>query len=303
VDQDHDGSSETASDEPQRTVRALQALEQTMQFIIPKRIIQTGKTAHQPLRNRAMVANLRLLNPDYQYLFFDNQQVESFIDQQFPQYRAVFDSFRFPIQRYDFFRYLAVYHHGGFYFDLDVLLASDLSGLLESGCVFPFEGLTFSHFLRQHHKMDWQIGNYAFGAAAGHPFLKAIIENCVRAQKDPAWVKPMMRGMPLLSRPEFFVLNTTGPGLISRTLAENPELAEAVTVLFPDDVCDVTQWNRFGDIGIHLMDGSWRVKMGRIRRRLALNWEEWQLQKLLKQSASLGKSRRHARRTDSCSEI
>jgi hypothetical protein len=266
-----------------------------MQFIIPKRIIQTGKTAQQPLRNRAMVANLRLLHPDYQYLFFDNQQVESFIDQQFPQYRAVFDSFRFLIQRYDFFRYLAVYHHGGFYFDLDVLLASDLSGLLESGCVFPFEGLTFSHFLRHHHKMDWQIGNYAFGAAAGHPFLKAIIENCVRAQKDPAWVKPMMRGMPLLSRPEFFVLNTTGPGLISRTLAENPELAEAVTVLFPDDVCDVTQWNRFGDIGIHLMDGSWRVKMGRIRRRLALNWEEWQLQKLLKQSASLGKSRRHAR--------
>jgi hypothetical protein len=249
-----------------------------------------------------MMSNLRLLNPDYEYAFFDDQQVKQFIDGEFPKYRTVFDSFQFPIQRFDFFRYLAVYRQGGFYFDLDVLLASGLSGLLDSGCVFPFEGLTYSHFLRTQHEMDWQIGNYAFGAAAGHPFLGAIIENCVRAQKEPAWVKPMMRGMPFLSKPEFFVLNTTGPGLISRTLAENPELAKTVSVLFPDDVCDVNQWNRFGDLGIHLMEGSWRLKMGRVRRRLAQHWEERKLKGLLKQSASLGKVRHHVTRVDSCPE-
>ncbi len=173
-----------------------------MECEIPKRIIQTGKHVNQPLRNRAMMANLRLLNPDYEYLFFDEKRVRSFIDQEFSQYRTVFDSFQFPIQRYDFFRYLAVYRHGGFYFDLDVILASDLSSLLESGCVFPFEGLTLSDFLRNQHKMDWEIGNYAFGAAAGHPFLEAVIENCVRAQKDPSWVKPMMRGLPYFLRAE-----------------------------------------------------------------------------------------------------
>jgi inositol phosphorylceramide mannosyltransferase catalytic subunit len=270
-----------------------------MQFQIPKRIIQTGKTVHQGLRNRAMMSNLRLLHPDYDYLFFDDRRVENFIDEEFPQYRAVFDSFRFPIQRYDFFRYLAVYRHGGFYFDLDVLLASGLSGLLDSGCVFPFEGLTFSHYLRSRYKMDWEIGNYAFGAAPGHPFLEKVIENCVKAREDPAWVKPMMRGMPLLSRAEYFVLNTTGPGLVSRTLAENPKLANSVTVLFPDDVCDVSQWNRFGDLGIHLMEGSWRLKMGRVRRRLALNLEAWRLQGILKQSASLGRARHNVRGADS----
>lgn len=238
-----------------------------------------------------MMSNIRLFNPDYEYVFFDDEHVQKFINQEFPRYRVVFESFRFPIQRIDFFRYLAVYHHGGFYFDLDVLLAAGLSSLLESGCVFPFEGLTYSRFLRTHHKMDWEIGNYAFGAAPRHPFLEAIIENCVRAHKDPAWVKPMMRGMPLLSRQEFFVLNTTGPGLISRTLAENPELAKTVTVLFPDDVCDFSNWNRFGELGIHLMDGSWRANMGRVRRRLALNWESWKLGRLVKESVSLGKLR------------
>lgn len=264
-----------------------------MQYRIPKRIIQTGKQVQQSLRNRAMMSNLKLLNADYEYLFFDDARVEAFLAQEFPQYRAVFDSFQFPIQRYDFFRYLAVYHYGGFYFDLDVMLASGLSGLLESGCVFPFEGLTLSLFLRKHHAMDWEMGNYAFGAAAGHPFLEAVIENCVKAQKDPEWVTPMMRGSPAMFRDEFIVLNTTGPGLLSRTLAENPDLANTVTILFPDDVCDSASWNRFGDLGIHFMEGSWRERSGFLRRRLAQYWELWTMRGLLQQSRKLGKTRSH----------
>jgi hypothetical protein len=265
-----------------------------MQHLIAKRIIQTGRFVHQPLRNRAMMANIRLLNPDYEYLFFDEERVQAFIHQEFPQYGEVFESFRFPIQRYDFFRYLAVYRHGGFYFDLDILLASGISDLLRFGCVFPFEGLTFSHLLRNRHKMDWEIGNYAFGAAAGHPFLEAIIANCVRGQKDPGWVRPMMRGAPFLSRSECFVLNSTGPGLVSRTLAENPELAKTVEILFPDDVCDESKWNRFGEFGIHFMQGSWRARRGYLLNRLALHWENVKLQGLLKGSRRLGKTRRRS---------
>jgi hypothetical protein len=262
-----------------------------VQHHIPKRIIQTGKNAQQPLRTRAMVCNLRLLNPDYEYLFFDNYQVGRFIDSEFPQYRKVFDSFQFSIQRYDFFRYLAVYRHGGFYFDLDVMLASGLSSLLECSCVFPFEGLTLSRFLRDNRNIDWEIGNYAFGAAPGHLFLEAVIENCVRAQREPGWVKPMLRGFPLLFRSESLILNTTGPGLLSRTFVENPELAKTVTVLFPDDVCDPANWNRFGDLGIHFMEGSWRMRGGRAHRRLAQHWENWKLRGLLKQSLRMGRTR------------
>lgn len=267
-----------------------------MQNQIPKRIIQTGKRVQQSLLTQAVMSNIRLLNPDYEYLFFDDERVDSFIGSEFPQYRAVFDSFQFPIQRFDFFRYLAVYRYGGFYFDLDVLLASNLSGLLERGCVFPFEGITFSHFLRTHLGMDWLIGNYAFGAAPGHPFLEAIIENCVRGQKSPDWVKPMMRGSPFFISDEYFVLNSTGPGLASRTLAENPELAKMVTVLFPDDVCDMRYWNCFGDLGIHLMDSSWRLKRNRLREKLTEYGRRWLRQRLLKQSRTLGKTRNHVPR-------
>jgi hypothetical protein len=273
-----------------------------MQYRIPKRIIQTGNQVHQPLRNRAMMTNIRLLNPDYEHVFFDEERRQAFIDQEFPQYRTVYDSFQFPIQRYDFFRYLAVYCYGGFYFDLDVLLASGLSDLLEFGCVFPFEAITVSHFMRVDLGMDWQIGNYAFGAAPGHPFLEAIIENCVRGQKDPKWVKPMMRGSPPLLDDEFFVVNSTGPGLVSRTLAENAELAKTVKVLFPDDVSDVRNWNSFGEWGVHISDASWRPKRNFVRRKFAGYCWNWIQYKNVKRSLRLGKSRHHPRGCPACAE-
>src|SRR5690242_3234613 len=127
---------------------------------IPKRIIQTNKSLDLPLLEKAAVANIRLLNPDFEYLFFDDKQVEDFIAKEFPEYRTVFDSFPIPVQKYDFFRYLAIYRLGGFYFDMDVFLASNLSGLVGCGCVFPFEALTINTFLRDEYNMDWEIGNY-----------------------------------------------------------------------------------------------------------------------------------------------
>jgi inositol phosphorylceramide mannosyltransferase catalytic subunit len=242
---------------------------------IPKRLIQTAKTANVPLVTQAMMANVRLLNPDFEFLFLDDAQVEEFITTEFPQYRTVFDSFQFAIQKYDFFRYLAVYHYGGFYFDTDVLLASNLTPLLKHSCVFPFEALTVSRHLRVDLGMDWIMGNYAFGSAPGHPFLKAVIDNCVRGQLEPKWVRPMMQGSPPFLDDEFFVLNSSGPGLVSRTFAENPDLAKTVTLLLPNDKSDLDNWNRFGGFGVHLCAASWRPKQHFIRRRIAGHCWNW----------------------------
>jgi len=260
---------------------------------IPRRIIHVwGGGEHDlSLRSKAAVANVRLLNPDFEYLFFDDKRIEDFVNQHFPQYRSIFDSFRFPIQRYDFFRYLAVYHFGGFYLDLDVFLASSLSDLLVFNCVFPFEELTINMFLRREYGMDWEIANYAFGATARHPFIRAIIENCVRAQEDPEWVQPMMRSIPRMFRKEYYVLYTTGPGLVTRTLAEYPDAATQVKVLFPENVCDSTNWHRFGSYGVHLQDGTWRKRKSFFRRRSIRAWWWWIGKKGLKESLKLGGSR------------
>ena len=258
---------------------------------IPRQIIQTGKSRVLAGAAKAAAANLALLHPDWSFIFFDDTDVRKFIAQEFPEYESVFDAFPRNIQRYDFFRYLAVYRLGGFYFDLDVFLWQSLESLLEHDSVFTFEELTVNRHLREQHRMDWELGNYAFGAKAGSPFLKAVIENCVRAQRDPSWVAPMMRGIPRLFRTDLAVLNTTGPGLVTRTFAENPDLAREVKVLFPDDVCDQEQWHHFGTYGVHLMEGSWRDRGGFIRRRLACLWEDRLKRRLMPESIRLGKTR------------
>ena len=259
--------------------------------MIPRRLIQTGKSRSLSPLARAAVTNLKLLHPDWEYTFFDDEDVRRFIHAEYPGYRAVFDGFRHLIQRFDFFRYLAVHRHGGFYFDLDVFLYKDLSELLDKQCVFPFEEITINPMLRGRYGLDWEIGNYGFGVAPAHPFLEAIIENCVRAQRDPNWLNPMLAGIPRILRSEYYVLNTTGPGLLSRTLAENPDIAQLVTVLFPDDVCDTANWHKFGTFGLHLMNGSWRPKAGYLYRRLAGWWELRLRRRLLRQSARLGPRR------------
>lgn len=236
--------------------------------MIPKRVIQTDKTDALPLRARAAVANIRLLNPDFDYVFYDDAAVEDFVRTHYPEYVELFHSFPVPIQRYDFFRYLAIHKHGGFYFDVDVFLAAGLEPLLIKGCVFPFERLTWSEYLRRRHGMYIEIGNYAFGAAPGHPFIEAVIHNCVRASRDEAWRDEVFQGLPRILRRELFVIYTTGPGLVSRTLAEYGNRDAPVEVLYDGDICDKASWNQFGRFGVHLMQSSWRKGLGSWRRRI-----------------------------------
>lgn len=269
----------------------LSCFQSSVSMTIPGRIIQTGKTRDLTPTAKASATNLKLLHPEWEHVYFDDADVQRFIGVEFPQYQAVFDQFPYKIQKFDFFRYLAVYRHGGFYFDLDVFLSEKLDPLLQHRCVFPFEEITLNRHLRTQYGLDWEIGNYGFGAVAGDTFLEAVIENCVRAQKDRDWVRPMLKGIPRMFLNEFEVLNTTGPGLLSRTLAENRAAAQSVTVLFPSDVCNDAHWHQFGAFGIHLMEGSWRSKGNFLWRRLANLWESRARNQVLKESRARGPKR------------
>jgi len=260
-------------------------------IMVPKLIIQTGPP-DLPLLLKSAMTTVRLLNPDFEYRFFDDTMIEDFFKTYFPEHYDDYRSFRYRIQRYDFFRYLALYRFGGFYLDLDMFLVKSLAPLLDFPCTFAFEELSSVHFLRQRYGMDWQLGNYAFAAEPGHPFLGAIIENCLRAQKDPVWVKPMMQWLPPTVRTDFYILNTSGPGLVSRTFAENPQLVKDVNVLFPPDVCDRASWHQFGSFGVHHMAGSWRSSQRFLALRITRIWEYWTLKRILDEGRTRGSSRR-----------
>ena len=98
----------------------------------------------------------------------------------------------------------------------------------------------------------------------------------------------MLESIPKPFRGQFVAPITTGPGSVTRALAENPDLHPTVAVLFPDDVCDDQGWHRFGDYGIHLMQASWRNSDGFLRTRIARVWERRRRGGLLAQSKRLG---------------
>lgn len=227
---------------------------------IPKRIIQKGRGRGDTPLHRAVEANLRSLNPDYEYLFFDNDSADAFVSVNFPEHLPLMRSFPEQIQKWDFFRYLAVLHYGGFYFDTDFLLSEPLDDLLNLGCVFTFEKIAINRFLLERFGLTWELANYAFGASPQHPFLAAIVSNCVRASKDAAWVNDMVSKLPWIFQKEARVLCSTGPGLVTRTYAEDPLLANTVHVLSPGKIYDNTSWFQFGSKGVHLMESSWRKK-------------------------------------------
>ncbi len=263
---------------------------------IPRRIIQLslsaggGKARELSPLERAAVTNIRLLHPDWEYILFDDARAGDLVASYCPEYEPVLRAFRYPIQRCDFVRNLAIYFLGGFYFDLDVLLSRPIDPLLSHAAVFPFEQITLNRFLRSL-GMDWDVGNYGFGAAARNPFLQAVIENCVLAQRQPVWAQPMIRGARSLLTEYNYVLNTTGPGLVSRTFAERPDLAREVNILFPQDVLERATWHLFGDYGIHLLHSSWRGGGKSLWRRLGYRWDAFSYSRLMPESIRLGPTR------------
>ena len=263
---------------------------------IPRRIVQIYSVAENqphelPLICRVSVTNVRILHPSFEHVLFDRFRIDSFMEREFPQYKVIFDSFQFPIQRFDLFRYLAVYRLGGFYLDLDILLTRSLEPLLECYCVFAFEEVTISSFLRDEHNMDWELANYGFGAIAGEPFVGAVIDSCIRGVEEPLWSVKAMSGIPRWFREQFFVPISTGPGMVSRTFSESHEFRRNMTVLFPTNVLNLSTCQQFGSFGVHLMQSSWRRRFGLIRVRFARIWEINRRKIFMKRSFALGSRR------------
>lgn len=208
---------------------------------IPKIIIQTWKSQDTiKIKYEKFIDKIHDLNPDFEYKFFDDDDVKNFININYPEFIDYFDSFQYNIQKYDFFRLLAVYHFGGFYIDIDVEIHLPLNNLCQLDCVFPKE---LKNELKTESDIPWVIGNYCFGASKNNDFIWECIKGIIQHQKLDDIEKDNY---------EKYILHSTGPVHISRTFFRNK---------FENIVCIETEPflpYRFGDYGIHHMEGHWK---------------------------------------------
>lgn len=72
---------------------------------------------------------------DIIYKMWDNEACNELINK-YPQYKELYENFRFPVQKADFIRYLILYDQGGIYVDCDIAPIEDMNDLFQMNQFF-----------------------------------------------------------------------------------------------------------------------------------------------------------------------
>lgn len=146
---------------------------------IPKIIHQTYKTNELPDEIQKSVDELKLMNPDYEYRFYNDEDCLNFIKNNYDQ--ETFDLYtsinpNYGSARADFFRYLLMYKVGGVYLDIKSSTTQPLSQTIlptDEYLLTHWEGKDWSDVLNYSHG---EFQNWHIICKPNHPFLRRTIE-------------------------------------------------------------------------------------------------------------------------------
>ena len=151
-------------------------------------------------------------HPEWEYEFWDDERMNSFINEYYPHYLHTYQSFKYDVQRWDAIRYLILKKMGGMYvdFDIECLQAHDYL-LQEKTCCFSLE--PDKHSLN--YKKPFLFSNSLMACIPEHPFIKKIIEAVFS-------YTPINEKLSEESRRKE-ILNTTGPFMLVDTYEKYQE--------------------------------------------------------------------------------
>ena len=98
--------------------------------MIPKKIWQTSAFEYQelPYYLKVMTETWKDLNPDYKYEYVSDKDCKQMLLKDYgPEYVDLYNSIKIGFVRADFWRYLTLKKHGGFYADIDTYCLKSLS--------------------------------------------------------------------------------------------------------------------------------------------------------------------------------
>lgn len=100
--------------------------------MIPKKIYQTWYTKEIPEKIKSVIDNMKRLNPSYEYQLFDDDDIHSFIKDNYGRQTLLsFEQLSIGAAKADLWRYLVLYKNGGIYLDLDSAIYSNLDSLIK----------------------------------------------------------------------------------------------------------------------------------------------------------------------------
>lgn len=115
--------------------------------------------------------------PDWEYILWDENSINTFIQQYFPQYWNSYKSLPYDTQRHDVICYLILYQMGGMYINLDYESIRPLNALLKNKeCCFSQEPIFHYHEAKKNKKEYAKFNNAMIMSVPNHPFVKQIIQ-------------------------------------------------------------------------------------------------------------------------------
>jgi hypothetical protein len=155
---------------------------------IPKKLFQTAKSYDTlPPEIKANIARLKELNPDWDYRFFDDEQMKSYLRNNLPpeEWELLQEiNPRYGVVLADIFRYVIVHKEGGIYLDVKSTATKPLSQTIDPEAAFVISqwpnkvGQLYIGYGLHPELADVPGGEFQQWnviAAQQHPFLKAVI--------------------------------------------------------------------------------------------------------------------------------
>ena len=158
---------------------------------IPKTIVQTWKTKEFnkiDTETCIYMNSWRQLNPNWDYKLYDDDDCRVFIEEFHPDALHTYDLLPKPVEKADFFRYLAILSFGGVYADVDCVCMKSIESWvgIDDEMVIGYE-VSPDKEDPKYPKTPY-FAQWVFAATAGHPILenlKAIIIEKVSSATMP----------------------------------------------------------------------------------------------------------------------
>ena len=147
--------------------------------MIPKIIHQTWRDKNlPPIIYKLVSENIRFFKSNgYEYMFWTDEMILKLIADEYPNFYNIYKMARTGVQKGDIARILLVYHYGGIYIDLDVLVLRDFSEILDMNADKLYITYEPSGQTNALYNSDKYMCNAFFAANKQNNMLKAILNN------------------------------------------------------------------------------------------------------------------------------
>jgi len=167
---------------------------------------------------------------EYTHMYWYDDELDKFIEAEFPWFLDMFKSYDRNIKRIDIVRPFFLYKYGGIYADLDYVFYKNFYDQLPPDKVsIPESPYKFNEFIQ----------NALIATPPKHNFWLLIIDNCYEHKDDHVFI-------------------ATGPQLFTQTYYKFPDLVNILPLdKYNPDIKDEDAFNRTDLYAKHLLSTDW----------------------------------------------